>query len=1182
MTSDLASRAVVEAFQKGPAVLLVGQSLFPAAPAQDKPLPAWWLEQADPALVRAQHVRRFSDAQAVSDQVRAMLELAWSVVIASGFDSTIARALAISDRRTVLQIVTDQFGDEAADVTLRLLRLFGTVDRDSIAELPPSSLGDLRTRRLTATNVLSRLPTLVTPSGKLLIDSWRQGDWLRPRDLATALASFTEGQVHIFGAGRGWLDEDEDFLTLREEGVVTLHERPLHEVVGDLVEQNELPERATTFKRAACTAYQVLKARLAAEVVAPPTEEQLVEVSFESIEWRDLSFGQIILVDLRVTRPLPDDESLMYDMFRQFIATGADQGNLQWLRHLVFRRNFMSHAVKTALDIARQPAPQEHLLLLRGQSGSGKSVALALLAVEMRELGFPVIYIPPTTFEPDRRRIERFVESVSQQAEVPAFVFYDGLKEEDAYLDISQFFASRLRKCVIVGTCYTFHSAPASKSRRKQGRKRQTGAVGVRYVDVTVDLDDAEVEGLIAHLHRFVGVTSDLLRKLAGAGINNFFAVVYHALPSARRTLEERFIRECLRGGEFVQTRSREMREEDAAAPARFSTTVGDRLRASLGAQMDALINAVGVPASAAQNAERPQGAEPTKVQASTADAEKKSRQLFDLVMLASHLGQNLPQSVALRMLGLDFHAYRGSFTAGLLVEREVAPSVYALSARSSIEASIWVQRHLGNPEEQMRVLELAAAALSAAEIADDHSPETNFLVAALQSVGPNGPQKSQLRAQYGKIANIVADQRARVSDVSVRFLLLEANATREWILLQQRASGPGGTPDLAKLMARLDDAERALREAFDRVYQREGRKPKAAARRMLATLATELACVLGTKIGCITRYTKKDARETVGTLRQVDDLLEKARTSWQRSWAMDDSNRMSVDSACWIIKDRFGIGFNSDDDRLRALALWADVLDRYRLLDLTDAQEDRRAEREIDYNKVQGRRDQVERLVATVRARGSSAADILLARHMLYDPKAGAEAACRYLDDLYGRDRILADELLLSFYLRAWWQKKTGADRFFPFQRQILKFDAGEWTTLLNLVNSRLVFEPEHSAMLFLRAVALVHLDQVVEAVEVLRDLDRMNVGGVHRSKALFLRTASDGTPIKYSAVFQGRRRGNVAEAWCDELRQNVTFIPQEFGRLDIRSGSNVGPFHLAITYRNLAADPTSRLRDR
>lgn len=74
---------------------------------------------------------------------------------------------------------------------------------------------------------------------------------------------------------------------------------------------------------------------------------------------------------------------------------------------------------------------------------------------------------------------------------------------------------------------------------------------------------------------------------------------------------------------------------------------------------------------------------------------------------------------------------------------------------------------------------------------------------------------------------------------------------------------------------------------------------------------------------------------------------------------------------------------------------------------------------------------------------------------------------------------------------------------------------------------------------------------------------------------------TNDRGVPRQLNAEYQGRSRGNLKLAWCDDLRTNVVFNPSRLNISDLRPGTAIGPITISIGYRGLAAERGLPIKD-
>jgi hypothetical protein len=551
--------------------------------------------------------------------------------------------------------------------------------------------------------------------------------------------------------------------------------------------------------------------------------------------------------------------------------------------------------------------------------------------------------------------------------------------------------------------------------------------------------------------------------------------------------------------------------------------------------------------------------------------------------MVASRLGLAIPQSIALRLIGTNIPAYRSSMSGDIIVEHEPQPSLLTLSARHPIEADIWVRHRLPQSASQFDIIRSLALHIRSDEAVQDDSMELDFVVKLLQAVGPEGDDRFRMRTHYDAIGKIVGELRLR-HEVHPRLLLVEAHATREWIKLEQQKK-PAPTFIVASerfevWVSLLDKADQGLRHAIDMVLDAAAGYLSAAARRMLTTLATERAAVLGFKVGSVSRLREHEQTLAPVLAERTDTWLRDARDAWREALRFDDENPRAVDAACWILKERMDCGIADPVAEAELLAEWGDLVDRYLEMDVPPSQLDRLDRAESTFAAACGDVTRFKSVMDRAAARGSNAMHVLIARSM--HQKKGAAVARAYLEKECGAV-LRTDRAVLLLYLRLWWESETGFDSYLGRERACLAFDQVRWETLEALASARLRLqgEQDHAVTHFLRACALLSLDRVEEANQAFEYLARLGLGGFRRSRSLVLLTTSDGTPRLLTAEFQGRRQAGIWLAWCDELRTNIRFQPLDHGLVDLRPGTWLKPFHLSLSFRGMFAEPPSRLRE-
>jgi hypothetical protein len=1176
---DESLETVSQAISKSPRVLILGQRYLGTGSVEnprfaavstafgiDKAPEEWWFDQVGDVNARAKLLRGVEDAVTPRQEVIDVLRLNWTAVFTSAMDSTTRRLLRIPDNREVHQIF--QPASERANAgSLPVFRLFGSLDRSDPEELPPAnSENELRRRRRIASNILDYVPEIVA-GGYAFIEGWQPGsDWLRPRDLSQALVPLGKGQVFLFGATESVLDElnrDEDFNHLVVSGVVILVRASLIDTVSTLRKTGQLNVGEEPSANITQVFYPVVKSKPTNGTA--PSPQELTTAVFPRLEWRRISDGETIFIDLDPTKPLPNSPTGVQEAFRAF-ARG--EVNWEWLDHLALRRPVLNNLVENCRTVLKSPNPEEHTIVVYGQSGSGKSLILRLLALELRRMGLPVIFSGPSILPINREHIEAFCQAISSVSSAPVFFINDATRDDAEYLELSSYMASRARSCVIVGSSY-----PAQKVSRRTAR----GAPTIHRINLPVTLSPSEGEQLLSHLARFISdeKDADILSRFLGQDVSNFFALVYRLLPESRPRGRKGIVSEITESSRKLQERL----EEVSRGPAKPNlTTMGVALRKALGEFL----------AEDVQEAVEEQNGQ------QSSDNVSDALRLINAVMVVSQLGLQVPQSLALRLIGYNIPAYRISVDGDILQVCEVREGVVTLQARHSLEASIWVSERINKIEDQFALVQQLVKQIRKSEVQNNQAIELEFVAQVLRALGPQGQERFRRPQLYLEIAALVAELRALHEDVHPRLLLIESNAIREGIKNEQSKGLQTLSLDERRLrlkdgLEKLASAEQGLRIAQEIVSKPIDGMLTQGARRMLATLATERAGVIGFMIGSLARSLPAEVYQKPEWTARADQWLRDARTSWREALAFDDSSHQAIDSACWIYAERYKVGGLSIEQEADLFADWSEMIERYKEQELPLFQLNVRDEREAELANCLGDIRRFEAVLKRASERGSNAIHALKARWLEKDE--GAVAARKYLEDSCNAERFLttdggadaaSDRAVLLLYSRLWWQTETGYDNYFPKERICLQFTVEQWRQLLNLSLARLSLEgeEEHPTPLFFRACALFHLGKTEEGEQIFDHLDRLGVGGRRRSRALILMTDESGKPRQLTGEFQGRRRGSWYLAWCDDLRTNVPFNPIELiGPGDVKTGRQIGPFHLSFRFRGAYAEPLHRL---
>lgn len=1175
-------------------VLLLGQTyLHRASPSlkhplldvigsgsQAKALTDWWLSEPRPVAERAQILDRASRLFSFGPEWTALRTLPWSAAFTSSIDGVIRRLLECDGRRQVHQWFAP--AARPSEHTLSVFRLFGSVERDSGPELPPGTTDALRARRSGASDMLRTLGEVIGPKGLFVIEGWQptEGDWLRVRDLAAALvaAQLDSSQVLLTGihdADRKLLEGDDDFADLLARRVVVLDSQPFSTVVTALAESGHLLRPDVRLSVSDAVAVRVLTSFTG--VLRTPKQSDLSDVAIPRDEFRQLSETFKILAPLEVSEPVSGTPPELRRACQRFLEAGSDQ-QLARVRQFAFRRPFVSQqlipAVQKALDSA---SPQDHTIVVSGQSGCGKTTILALLAVELREAGLPVVYVPRTVIPPSQPHLDRFAQLLEAgKSQAPLVVIWDGLEPPDAYQKLSRYFGSKGRRALVIGSSYEL--TPMDSTRRRASRDgRSHATTSTTTLAVAVSMSPEEQAALLSHFDAMMPDETRALREYhQWQSYDNFFATLYYLFDGLRPRLQQGLLDEAQRGIEQV---CRAMVERLTHATA--DAPRGDLQRALMDALGDQF------------------GAMLAQVHASPERLDALKQEVFALanaVMVASWAGLPLPIDLALRLVRTDtMLAYKETLRAAPFIrELEDAQADFYLQSRHPLEADLWCRKQLPSWHNKFEIVKQLALTLRQHEVRDDRSPSLDFVVKLLQAVGPQGREKCRLTDSFMGIAETVSTLAEMFAgEIHPRLLLVQANAVREGVRERQRAlaNNSGASADevrreVAVWFEKLKAADAALLGAQDYVSSRSvGGRLAAGARNFLVVAKTERAAVLGAQLGSLRELSRRVPIEAPRLKADADDVFRRARHAWRDSLSLDDENHQTFDIASWIIRDRLDLGQMSDEERLDALAEWKYLLEGYAEAVETPDQSDRYDARDRECALRRGDSVAAAAVLDRMLARGSVAAHSLRAREIeLRDgPSGGARAARKYLETSCASS-LDTDRHVLLLYYRLWWASETGFAGYFPHDHIVLAFDDARWARLAQLAEARLRLEGESTNRLAMFHLAWSQMQRgdATASLATFRNLASITEGAFRRGRSLAVVSDAAGAPRVFRGENRGSHDGVRGRVWIDDLRQELPYNALDFEDADRRAGAPFGPFHIAMNYRGPFAQPIHRTSSR
>ena len=534
-------------------------------------------------------------------------------------------------------------------------------------------------------------------------------------------------------------------------------------------------------------------------------------------------------------------------------------------------------AVTTKLKRLGQ-ADSDDVVIVHGQSGTGKSIALARLTRKIRrELRHPTVVA--THRIPTYEDIETFCLEAERLASTATVLICDSNQAPQRYDDLASALRSRGRRLLIVGTCYRMENIIVSDSGR--------------FIEAPSHVSPSELAAFERMQRKFC---PDLLLRhnATDSSTDSIFAMLYRQLPASRGRLA---------AGVSSETRIAEgqLRERGSNVP----RPVIDLSPLALQLIETGLVNR-----------ESQLFEDDDTLAALGLDA---AGRLIDYVMAAGRLNCPLPVNLVFRLLGqtdtlnLDQLIHLFSDLDLFRWSQDEEGSDYLIAPRLQLEAELVCRRRLTSDTEIQRLIELIRITRPGV----DQGTERSFLLNLLYMIDRNGPRKSAYSSGYLRFADALKDLREQYRVFSPDLVLRECVFRRRAVFQSQ------GEPDINMTEdERLSILEEALRTVEKTLLLIDDRD-LTASRRTKQSLVTERSAIYG-------YLAVQRARSGTGEVFWSDYLA--ARLASGRAIGIDRSLH-PIEIALWTGRDILRLKGDHLSNRQRAEVL----ADLYATIDSAD-----------------------------------------------------------------------------------------------------------------------------------------------------------------------------------------------------------------------------------------------------
>ena len=1041
----------------------------------------------------------------------------WSSVFSSAIDPLWLPSFR-NEWREVAPIYDDEYypTEPRNRRVLHCTYLFGSLNSTEERERPPLTAFEFLSRKQIANNLLQRISSTVTPMGVLAIEGYSgDGDWTSLEDLFPVMQTLGPSQIHLFSV--------DELLAA-------------HPIVAELVRSGTMIAHSESLA-------WVLEQGFDNGLIHPEAISQIdsdgrrVTLRHTSIRiprelWNRITVSATLIDDEALAPPPRISYEATYWEFRRFLfETGTRPLWSGFARGFAFRRDFETGLLEVVLNRMSRAATVDQPIVIHGQTGTGKTMALGSLAYGVAKSGqYPVLFLERRTQRPIYSDIDECCRWLEDNRAQATLIIWDGMVQPSDYHELQGHLASRGRSAVVVGSSY---------------HRNEENPNLIRVPD---RLSVHEAQRFTSFLEEMGLSVSERHREALARRDPSYLVALYRYLAPARRRISTGVVQEL-----------EQLEQEFVAAVNQHEMSVAEPTSLAIALREAGLID--------------DSVYEGSRLRADTEITTSEVAELVDIVTVPGRFGINIPIELLARTWGKPnlsgiTHVLR-SFD--LIHASEDSAGRVAVGPRHSLEARLIVQARLGSVEKEAAIVSRIIKSMRPWNWGADESDEVSFVIELLRAVGPQGGEQSRFAPFFRDVAVSISEVRKSRNIRSPRIMLQEANFLREWVTIKSRLEGrPADASNILKT------AQTTLHEALELLH---GNRQW----RLRTYIATELASIYGAAtIDSINAGANME--EVAGSYRQVLNAVNSAR-------AINFSTYNPVDVLVWsttAFLDSDGV-----DPVTRAEAL-SDVLDALETVDpdlLDSGQLNLYHRRRYEIGKVLGDDALSTAAFESLEQAGSVAGYYIRAfeiggalpnRHFAtdYDEQKDPYEAWQFLER--HRQVIKHDARCLNLLFDYWWLYKTG-HRLFDREHVLLNYQEGDWQYITRLIGDLRETDNSRRGLNFsyLEAIAFFHLEQIPQALQLFREVESESymVSGRRRVLRSFVASEPGGHPRKFhGTVRRVQDGGHRAEVSVEELRQSIIFFPHEFGRPEIRGGDSLGEFHIAFNFIGPIAEPPAR----
>lgn len=1061
-------------------------------------------------------LNNISDRIGVPKWLEIVSEYQWNNVYTSAIDTIWTKAFK-KEYRKLSKIYDEKYYpiDPRNRTDLHCTFLFGCVDRTGDLEYPPLSKRELIKKHQKSISFITRLPEIITPFGTLVIEGYEgERDWLKPEDIYPVIDELGTGQVYIFSATENMKK---------------------NEYLKELVDCNKLiliSESLSSYLRKGLDlGYINTKNSINVDI----NHKQIqINNQFKSLPisiYNRVSKSSIIIDDSMLIRSGKVSIETKYRDFRNFLSQSSLISLWEGYKSgFAFQREFEKELYQKIEIKLNTNTLQKDPIILYGQTGTGKTIALGNIAYKIKKEGkYPVIFIERKSHRPNFNELDAFCKWAEDNGANTTLIIWDGMAELEQYNTLLRNLVSGGRKIVLVGSIY-------NNGIRAKGD----------FICAPAQMMELEVSCFLEFLKSIDDKLSNIFSSKDIKG-TEFLVALYRLLPASRVKIKEGITQEF----DCAEKELDRMVKKGDVIP-EFNNLL------SIALWNAGLISSDNIFTVGLTNNEK--------------DGSLFS-EVLGYIMVPGRFGLQVPLELLIRTLGKEYIENFIQFinTVDIFRWNEDKMGNISIGPRHSLEAKLYVQSRLRGPSLEVKYAkELISNIKDDSEVYD--GIEIQFAVDLLKSIGSNGETGDYFLDFFEVLSNMLRELHEKRSISNPRLMLQEANLLREYVV---KKSKYGNAPKLS--IELLNKAEDTLKYALIVLDTDERNKY------FKSKILVELASILGTKATHILNSNSENKESAFAVFSNARDLFFKARS-------LEPENYLPIDIMSWLTQNF--LESNSLDKKTR-FEVEVDIMHIFDLgedYEFTSQQQEAFLTRKMTIMNIIGKEEFSDDAFKLLDDSGSSAGYYLKAVKMAGDISKknieynfdGIQKAIDFLRS--NLLRVSNDGRCLSLLMRLFWLSKVKKPIFYS-ERETIPFESEDWSYLLKIINIIQSLESGHDNQLLnlLTAIAYFHLKDYNKSIDVFKDIERGSDFKVGRRRVIksYLASNIDGTPMKFNGtVISVNNNGSKGEVYVEEIRRNIYFLPIDFNQPNIQKNETINNFHIAFNFIGPIADDALRVK--